>query len=81
MPHKYVTGALIAMLLAWAPWMALASGWRDGSWASIAVGAWEIAAQAVASAPILLFLRLPIVFAFTLPAGITAYVAIATSSV
>ncbi len=26
MPHKYVTGAIVALLLAWAPWVALGTG-------------------------------------------------------
>jgi cellulose synthase/poly-beta-1,6-N-acetylglucosamine synthase-like glycosyltransferase len=81
MPHKYVTGAVIALILAWSPWIALAIGLKGGIWGNGVVGAWGIAAQAVASAPILIFLGLPAVFALTLPVGITAYVAIASSSV
>ena len=81
MPHEYVTGAVIAMILAWSPWIALAIGLKGAIWENGAVWAWGIAAQAVASAPILMFLGLPAYYALTLPAGITAYVAIATSSV
>lgn len=81
MPHKYVTGALIALLLAWVPWVALVVGLIHREPWTIGMGAWGIIGQALATVPILMFLRLPIPFAFTLPAGITAYVAIATSSV
>ena len=81
MPHKYVTGAIIALILAWSPWLAVAVGLTGGGSAAVAVGAWGIAAQAIATAPILMFLGLPPWFAFTLPAGITAYVAIASASV
>ena len=81
MPHKYVTGAIIALTLAWTPWIALAVGLTGGDGVKVAVGTWGILAQAVATAPILVFLGLPALFAFTLPAGITAYVAIASASV
>ena len=80
MPHKFATGAIIALLLAWAPWVALAMGLVTGQRPAMAVGAWGILAQAVASVPPLRFLRLPAAYAFTLPAGISAYVAIASSS-
>lgn len=79
--HKYVTGAIVALLMAWSPWVALFCGFAGAGWGMVAVGAWGILAQVAASAPILLFLRLPGWFAFTLPAGISAYVAIASSSV
>ncbi len=83
MPHKYATGALIALLLAWAPWLCLGVGLlgADRRPIAIGIGIWGIAAQALATAPILLFLDLSPPFAFTLPAGITAYVAIASASV
>jgi hopene-associated glycosyltransferase HpnB len=81
MPHKYVTGALIALILAWLPWLALGIGWFESNNTAIGLGIWGILAQAVATAPILVFLRLPFPFAFTMPAGISAYVAIASSSV
>ena len=80
LPHKYVTGALIALLLAWAPWIALAVGLAAGNGSEVALGAWGILAQAVATVPILVFLGLPGPFALTVPAGITAYVAIASAS-
>jgi hypothetical protein len=81
MPHKYVTGAISALILAWGPWVALATGLAWASSATVAVGMLGILAQAAATAPILAFLGLPAPFAFTLPAGISAYVAIASSSV
>ena len=81
MPHKYVTGAIVAVLMAWAPWLAVLSGLATGQGAMSAVGIWGLLAQAAASAPILVFLGLPFPFAFSLPAGISAYVAIASSSV
>jgi chlorobactene glucosyltransferase len=81
MLHKFVTGALIALTMAWAPWIALGLGLAMGNGLAIGVGAWGVLAQALATLPILIFLKLPFPFAFSLPAGITAYVAIATSSV
>jgi len=81
MPRKYVTGAIVALLLAWAPWVALAWGIATGAVPSLIVGVWGILAQAAASAPVLVFLGLPAPFALGLPAGITAYVAIASASV
>ena len=80
-PHKYVTGAIIALILAWAPWVAAGLGLVEGRSPTIALGIWGILAQAVATVPILVFLRLPYWYGLTLPAGISAYVAIATSSV
>ncbi|WP_435010689.1 glycosyltransferase [Tundrisphaera lichenicola] len=77
MPHKYVTGAILALLMAWAPAACLATG----SSPAIVIGACGIAAQVLASVPILVFLDLPWIFALALPAGITAYVAIASASV
>jgi hopene-associated glycosyltransferase HpnB len=81
LPHKYVTGAVVALVLAWTPWLALASGLARDGLGMTAVGAWGVLAQAAASVPSLVFLRLPFPFAFALPAGISAYVAIASSSV
>jgi hopene-associated glycosyltransferase HpnB len=80
-PHKYVTGAIVALMLAWAPGASLLGGLASGSVPAIVIGLWGIAAQAIASAPVLVFLGLPLIFAFGLPAGITAYVAIASASV
>jgi hopene-associated glycosyltransferase HpnB len=81
MPHKYVTGAILAMVLAWAPCVSLAWGLAIGSPPAILLGLWGVLAQVIASAPLLVFLELPLGFAFGLPAGITAYVAIASASV
>ena len=81
MPHKFVVGAIVALLLAWAPWVAMGAGLARGDLAMLALGGWGILAQAAATAPILAFLGLPAPFAFSPPAGISAYVAIATSSV
>ena len=82
MPHKYVTGAIIALTLAWAPWVALGLGLAGGS-----LGSWPRSAGGESSPRRRPRRRCwsssacPPPFAFTLPAGITAYVAIATSGV
>lgn len=80
-PHKYGTGALFALVMAWSPWVAFAGGLAGLGVVSTSVGACGLLAQAAAAAPTLVFLRLPFPFAFAMPAGISAYVAIATSSV
>ncbi len=88
--HKYVVGTVVALLMAWAPPVALAWGLLGlvfplaapgGPALWIGLGLWGWLAQALASAPMLRYLRLSAPFAFSLPAGITAYVAIATASV
>jgi cbb3-type cytochrome oxidase subunit 1 len=81
MPHRFVVGALIALTLAWAPWVSLGLGLLARNGPALMIGLWGLLAQVLATAPILVFLRLPFPFAFTLPCGISAYVAIATSSV
>ncbi|WP_435017470.1 glycosyltransferase [Tundrisphaera sp. TA3] len=81
MPHKYVTGSLLALAMAWIPWIAAGLGLARGASLLLGLGAWGILAQAMTSAPVLVFLGLPWWFAFTLPAGISAYVAIASASV
>ncbi len=81
LPHKYATGTIVALALAWAPLLALGVGLASGDRHALAVGGAGVLAQAVATIPILIFLKLPFPFAFTLPVGISAYVAIATSSV
>ncbi len=81
MPHKYVTGAIVALALAWAPLLAVGVGLATGNHLALGVGLAGVLAQVAATAPILVFLRLPLPFAFALPLGISAYVAIATSSV
>ncbi len=81
MPHKYATGAIAGLVMAWAPGLALAHGIYWGQAPAVAVGLGGVLAQVVATAPVLVFLGLPLPFALTLPAGITAYVAIASASV
>ena len=81
MPHKYVTGAIVVLLLAWAPWVALVGGPMGSSPTMIGVGAWGILAQEAATTTIMVFLGLPFSFTFCLPVVISAYVAVATSSV
>ncbi|CAN5896380.1 hypothetical protein BH23PLA1_BH23PLA1_08120 [soil metagenome] len=86
--YKYVTGAIGAIWLAWTPLLALIWGLAQGFGESglttaplIAVGLLGILAQATAAAPFVWALRLPIAYAFSLPVGISLYVAIASSSV
>ena len=89
--HKYMTGVLVSLTMAWAPPLALAMGGVMAlihphptpaiAVAAIGIGALGWVAQALASAPFVLFLRLRPWLAFSLPAGISLYVAIATSSV
>ena len=88
--HKYVVGTVVALLMAWGPPSALAwgllgyafplaaPGW-PALW--IGLGLWGWLAQALASAPLIRYLKLSAPFAFSLPAGIAAYVAIASASV
>ena len=79
-PHKFVVGAAVALLLAWTPLAAFSFGLIRGSSAIITVGVWGILAQVAASLPNLIFLATAPAYALALPLGITAYVAIATSS-
>lgn len=89
--HAYLTGAIVSLAMAWAPPLALAMGgliaWFGArptpavAFAALGIGALGWIAQALASAPFILFLRLRPWLAFSLPAGISLYVAIATSSV
>ncbi len=88
--HKYVVGSVVALLMAWAPPVTLAWGLlaiassldaRGGPAIWIGLGLWGWMAQALASAPLIRYLKLSAPFALSLPAGITAYVAIATASV
>jgi len=81
LPHKYFFGSIAGLAMAWAPLLTLGHGiyWRE--WAALVVGAWGVLAQALAVAPAVVFLRLRWPMAFALPAGISAYIAIATSSV
>lgn len=85
--HKYVTGAIVALTMAWAPVVAaawgLVAGVRGEGWANplLVVGLAGWLAQGISAAPLAWFLRIPLIYALSLPAGITLYVAIATSSV
>jgi cellulose synthase/poly-beta-1,6-N-acetylglucosamine synthase-like glycosyltransferase len=85
-PHKYITGVVLGLSMLWVPLASLAIGLWDRaspgparSLALAGLGGWI--AQSVAAAPLLVFLNLPFWFGFSLPAGGTAYVAIATASV
>ena len=80
-PHKYVVGAVVALAMAWTPPVALAVGVLGRSWPLGLFGALGWIAQAAATAPFLAFLSLPFPYAFSLPAGISLYVGIASSSV
>lgn len=88
--HKYLVGAIIALFMAWTPLVAIVLGVSlavspdgdlFGTEVLVGVGLWGWLAQAIASAPMLRYLRLPVAFGFSLPAGISAYVAIASASV
>ena len=89
--HKYVTGVIVSLTMALAPPLALTMGGfltffgprptPAVAIAALGVGAFGWIAQALASAPFVAFLRLRPWQAFSLPAGISLYVAIATSSV
>lgn len=80
-PHKFVVGAIVALVMAWTPPLALIFGTVLSSWPLTLFGALGWLAQAAATAPFAVFLGQPIPYAFSLPAGISLYVAIATSSV
>ena len=80
LPHKLVTGAIFALWLAWAPWASLTLGLIGENGLAMGVGAWGLFAQATAMIPVVAFLRLPWWQVATLPAGLSAYVAIAISS-
>ncbi len=85
--HKYAFGALFGLVMAWAPIAALAlgllrigQGSPGGEWLA-GVGAAGWLAQALATFPFTTVLGLSPLASFILPAGISLYVAIATSSV
>ena len=81
MPHKFVVGAIVALTMAWAPWVAVGVGIVD-RWPLLAgVGSWGIAAQVAATIPNLIFVGASPFYALALPLGISAYVAIASASV
>jgi hypothetical protein len=90
LPHKYVTGSILGLMMAWASPLSLLVGlvglltpWDPSpgavAWVSVGLAGWV--AQAAAAMPVVVFLDLHPAFAFSLPAGISAYVAITTSSV
>lgn len=79
-PHKFVVGAMVALVLAWAPGAAILVGVLRGSTALIGVGVWGLLAQVAATIPNLVFVGEGFLYALALPIGITAYVAIATAS-
>ncbi len=86
--HKFVVGAVAGLVLLWTPVLALFLGVQDvlqpefgPAWPWLLAGAWGWSAQALWCTPMLVFLKLPIPYAFTLPVGGTAFIAITTSSV
>ncbi len=79
--YKYAFGMTGAVFLAWAPLVALARGIATGSRWHLVVGLWGCLAEAAAALPVVAFLRISPWYALTVPAGMTAYAAIATSSV
>lgn len=88
--HKFITGAILGFGMTWVPVLAIAVGLVGGVtstapglpwWAWVAVGLMGWIAQAAAAFPVVVFLELPGRFAFALPAGLAAYVAITTASV
>lgn len=79
--HKFAFGMLGALLLAWGPHLTMTRGLLDGSPWRVAAGVWGIAAQVAASLPLAVFLRISPFYTLAVPLGITAYTAIAASSV
>ena len=80
LPHKFVVGALVALTLAWVPLLAVGIGVEQKSMGLVAIGLGGIVAQVAATIPNLIFVRAAVPYALALPLGITAYVAITTSS-
>jgi hopene-associated glycosyltransferase HpnB len=79
--YNYALAMTGALVLAWGPIVGIARGLVQGSWERIAFGVWGELAQAAATLPLALFLRLNPLMAFAVPMGITAYAAISTASV
>ena len=88
--HKFVTGALLGLAMTWGPPLAIivgfvgllndsASGPSPLAW--IVFGAFGWTFQAIACLPVVVYLQVNPAFAFTLPAGLAAYVAITMASV
>ena len=81
LPHKYVVGAIVALMMAWTPLLVLVGGWIVGSVPLGVIGILGVFAQVAATIPNLIFVGASPAYALALPVGITAYVAIATASV
>lgn len=88
--HKFVTGVILGLGMTWGPVLAIGVGLTGGAtalsvgpawWLWLIVGLLGWSAQAAAAFPVVVFLALPGRFAFALPAGLAAYVAITTASV
>ena len=79
-PHKLVVGAVVALLFAWTPLLAILVGMSTRSWVIAGLGLWGVLAQVAATIPNLLFVRAAFPYALALPLGMTAYVAIASAS-
>ena len=79
--RKFLTGAIGGLILIWTPSLILTAGivWDIPTW--IGAGALGWLAQALASTPILAAFRLPMGYAFAMPLGLLAYIAIAATSV
>ena len=89
-PHKFVSGAMLGLAMTWGPPLAIVSGIvglvNDSNsgpmpLAWIVFGALGWTFQAIACLPVIVYLGIGPAFAFTLPAGLLAYVAITTASV
>ena len=81
MPHKFIVGAIVALVMAWAPLIALLGWWTLNSPALGIVGVWGILAQVAATIPNAIFAGVAWPYALTLPVGISAYVGITSASV
>jgi chlorobactene glucosyltransferase len=79
--YKFAFGLLFGIVMAWAPLISLIFGIGRGLPELVVLGAWGVFAQAAASYPTTRFLGVSPLYAFTFPAGMSAYMAIAASSV
>ncbi|WZO97209.1 glycosyltransferase family 2 protein [Isosphaeraceae bacterium EP7] len=79
--YKFAFGLIFGVLMAWTPLVTLVAGLGFGNLVLIGLGAWGMLAQAAASYPTTRFLGVSPLYAFAFPAGISAYMAIAASSV
>lgn len=80
-PHKFATGAILALMFAWVPVVAALRGVASGDSLTVVLGALGWAAMAAAAWPSAVFLGLSPAWGLVLPIGLTAYVAITASSV